>query len=267
MAAMTCAAKEVLQSIDPNLKLIGPAATGLWMDEYIEAGGAACVDILNIHEYFAPPTMEGTMPANLANLKFMMLDYNLFNKPIWNTEGAPRCNDLGISYCAPNYSPSDGVLRGTMIRALALQWANGVTNFDYFFMEGGFEPWSGLVLRKPAGSTCQSTDNGCLSHMTPTPMGEGYIKAGQWMKNMRLTAAYTNAAKDVFIFKMKTSTGALRYLIWTTAAAGKIVRAPAIWAITTVEQTTGSSSSYSYDFWGTGADIALTALEPVLLKP
>lgn len=268
LAAMTCAAKEALKAADPNntydLKLIGPSSSPYWLDEYIEAGGAACVDIMNIHGYVAPQSIEATLPAELANLKFTMANYKLTNKPIWNTEGAVRCTD-GTSFCSAGYIPGDGVLRGSLVRALGLMWANGVTNFDYFFLEGGFESWSGLALRKPANSNCQQTINGCLPYMTLTPVGQGFAKAGSWMKGKQLMSAYANSTKDVYILKMKTSAGVVSYLIWATGT-GKTVRFPKGWAIKSVESLTGSVSTYSYNWRGTGSDVVLNPLEPVMLK-
>lgn len=272
MAAMACAAKDALKSADPNntygLKLVGPAVTGLWMDEFVEAGGADCVDILNFHAYVSPTSAENTLSTVTANIKFMMADYLLTDKPLWNTETGARCLDGGVQFCPGNYTPSDAVLRGTWIRSLAMQWANGVSNSNYFFMEGGFESWSGLVKRKPAGSTCQSSINGCLSDMTATPLGEGFAKAGPWLKNMKVTAAYTNATRDVFIFKAQdANTGAKRYLVWSNAATAKTVRFPYGWSIKTVEPTKGAAAGYSYNGFGIGADVSLNPLEPVLLKP
>lgn len=268
LATMTCKAKEALQAADPNntygLKLIGPAVGGAWLDEYLEMGGGNCLDIFNYHSYFSPVTAESTLPADVANVKFTMKAYGLTNKPIWNTESGAHCDGSTGVLCPANYVPSTGVQMGTLPRALALQWANGVTNSNYFFMEGAFESWTGLVQRKAAGSNCQATVNGCLSEMALLPLGKGFVKAGSWLKNTKLLSAYT-MPQGIYIFKLQTAAGALRYLVWSTSSTATTIRAPYSWDIRSVERLDGTSTTYGYSVW-VGYDITLNPLEPILLK-
>ena len=48
---MSKAAKEALTEVGLGQKLVGPAVGGAWMDDYLEAGAGAYIDIFNFHGY------------------------------------------------------------------------------------------------------------------------------------------------------------------------------------------------------------------------
>lgn len=266
LASMTAVAKQALKEVDPSdtykLRLIAPAVSDIWMDQYLRAGAGANLDIFNVHQYISPVTIEADVPAAMANAKLMMQAYGL-KLPIWNTETGASCGDYGV-LCPANYVPSDSVLRGVQPRSLAVQWANSVSNVGYFFMEGWGPTWEGLVQRADPNINCANTaPDYCTPYMPLQPMGTGFAKAAAWLKNGKLSSAYKMSNADIYIFKFTTSAGAKRYLVWTTAASAQTVTAPYAWAGKTVTDTAGGVTTLgSYT-----AAFTLKPNEPLLISP
>jgi len=277
MVDLACHAKAVLATVDPSIKVISPSITSGGipaLDEFFRLGGDKCVDIIGYHSYFSPTMPESNMPAEVANVKLLMKAYanntnKLTDKPIWNTEGGVGCV-YGVT-CPTGYTPPTAVQQGLITRTTALQAANGVSNFDFYFMEGVDlnEPWRGLVQRKPAGSNCAQTPNiGCLNEMPLTPLGKGFAKAGQWLKGSKVYSAYVMQDQGIYIYKLRTSTGAARYLVWSTAAAAQQVKVPLNWAVKTVAHTDGSVGTLPFSGGTfTGPIFTLNPMDPVLLAP
>lgn len=251
MAQLTEQAKLALTAVNAGQKLVGPAADGAWMDRYLKAGAGKHIDIYNFHGYITPYRVETDLVAAVANVKLKMAEYGLGAKPIWNTESGASCGQDGSS-CAgirPALTSTQWLLdqQGLIPRSLAVQWANGVSNMDYFFLEGWDEGWSALVSRPPNGVKnpdgsisypCNQQPQGapyyCTGLMPATPLGKGYSKAAEWLKGTKLYSAYKMADQDIYIFKLRTATGAQRYLVWNASTSTKQVSAPLPWNIKTV---------------------------------
>ncbi|WP_290904675.1 glycosyl hydrolase [Aquabacterium sp.] len=266
LASMTAVAKQALREVDPTdaykLRLIGPAVGGVWLDQYLRAGAGANLDIFNVHQYLSPTTIEADVPAGIANAKLTLQAYGL-KLPIWNTESGIHCGPGG-SLCPVNYAPSDSVLRGMEPRSLAVQWANGVSNVDYYFMEGWGPAWEGLVKRADPSIGCANTPPSyCTPFMPLQPMGTGFAKAAAWLKNAKLTSAYKMASADIYIFKFTTPAGAKRYLVWTTGTSDQVVTAPSAWAAKTVSDTAGAAVPLATSTTA----FTLKSNEPLLISP
>lgn len=264
---MTCHAKDVLRTVDASIKVVAPSFTtgGIpAFDAFLALGGGDCVDVVNYHNYFSPFMAESDIAGTVANMKFLMASYGLGNKPLWNTEGGAGCV-AGIS-CPTNDTLSDSTLRGTIPRVVAMQWANGVSNFNYYFMEGfdPQQPWNALVGMPPAGSNCaQIPDKGCVDYMPLTALGQGFALGGKWLKSTKLYSAYVMPDQGIYIYKLRTTSGAMRYLVWSTAATAQAVKAPLNWNIKSLSRTDGTTSTLFYSTAG----FMLNPLDPVLLAP
>lgn len=259
LAEMTRRAKKALNEVGKGQLLIGPAVTGAWMDEYLDAGAGQYIDIYNFHGYFTPYATESELASAVANVKLKMRDWGQSNKPIWNTEGGAYC---GADKVSCNQQPTEDVQLGMIPRALAVQWANGVSNADYFFMEGWVpgEPWTALASRPSNPAACVgSYPDYCTPYMPLSPLGKGFAKAGDWLKNGKLTSAYMMPNEKIYIFKY-TLNGTQRYLIWNASATDISVSAPSAWAIKSVTEMGGQTYSPGYAF-------TLKARSPVLLMP
>lgn len=241
LAELTHEARLALDSVKAGQKLIGPAADGEWMDRYLTAGAGNDIDIYNFHGYITPYRVETDLVAAVGNVKLKMAEYGLGNKPIWNTESGAHCGPNGSSCTGirPAQNSTQWLLdqQGLLPRSLAVQWANGVSNMDYFFLEGWDEGWTALVSRPGPTlpySCSQSWPYYCSGKMPATPLGKGYSKASEWLKGTKLYSAYKMADQDIYIFKLRTANGAQRYLVWNASTTTKQVSAPLSWNIKTV---------------------------------
>ena len=203
LAKLTQFARTALTQAEQTLgrpgyfKLVGPTPTYLGsstIDDFLAAGGGQWVDMISYHGYYTPGNLEHRVAADIANVKLLMAAYGWGNKPNWNTEGAPGCASeapTGVDYvnCPWGATPPVEVQRGLHVRALASMLANGVSNFDYYFMEGTnqtAEPWRALAT-EASGFTAL------------TAQGEGFKKAAAWLKGTKLTSAYQMASLPVVI--------------------------------------------------------------------
>ena len=239
-----------------TFKLIGPTPTPLGMrmlDDFLRAGGGSDIDIVGYHSYYTPYDLENILAADVANVKLVM-DKNGINKPIWNTEGAPWC-DASVAGCT-SVSPTTAEVKGLHVRALAMMWANGVSNFDYYTLKGGtpIPDWARLVL---PGTT------------TPPALadaGAGFKTASDWFTGMKMTSAYKLASPSVYIFHLSNiATGAKSYLIWTTQSTSASVQVPMTWLVSQYKSTSSPSSFTPLNT--TTRALTLTPYVPVMLVP
>lgn len=288
---MACIAKEELAGT--GIQLIGPnLLPDTFSDEFLKAGGGDCVDILSMHAYFTPFTIENDLPRRIANIKFLVKEHGLQGKPLWLTEGAAHClpdpskptenlcRNLDV-FGSTTRTPTDAELKGALPRAVASMWASGIRNFDYFFQEGGFDSWSGLTAVPPPNDPCRfdAANNYCRSLMPSTSLGKGYAWASNYFNNGQLQAAYTNQAGDVHIYQYLNNNGYTRRVIWNTGSSIKQVVLPTGWGVTKTTNLDGLTSTYGTQKICTksilglcvqtttvGADLALKPLEPVFLE-
>jgi len=275
LAEMTCAARDVVNEEafkvggKPIVKIVAPSLAGddLWkMREMLEAQTAEvtprtvgeCADIFATHIYLTGYAPEIVSTPRVANLQLLLKSLHLENKPLWNTEGSSTC-DL---HCPAGYVPSAGQAKGMLPRMFATMWANGISNFDYFLMEGGAEPWMALVSLP---GTPESTA-GAL-----TPMGMGYATAVNWFKGATLQAAYrtgpqrsASAPLPIHVQKIEQSSKKLTYMVWSDVDVNfSKVSAPAAWKAQRVQRADGTITVLPTPT----TSFALKAREPVLLTP
>lgn len=272
LVEMAQVAREALNQVDAGIKLVGPAATGPFLDDFLRLGGGKHIDIFNVHVYLSPTRTEPAVVAALANAKFMMRAYGLASKPLWNTESGVTCGSRGL-LCPQGYIPSTTEQYGLMPRVIGMHWANGVSQYNFHFMEGWnrqAEPWSALVQARDPDSACVEVGPWfCFSEMPPTPLGVGYIKSSWWMQGMSLQSAFTvyNGGEPIHVLIMQSATSPLRRMLaWTSGKTNQVIKLPAAWRVQTAEFI-DRSQAYTYDANGVGADLTLRPNEPVLLRP
>lgn len=273
LAELTREAKAALNEVGKGQQLIGPAVYGSWMDRYIKAGAGEHIDIFNFHGYFSPHLVEADLPPLLAQVKLKMMEYGLSTKPLWNTESGTFCGTTG-ELCTGR--PTVQEQFGMLPRALALQWANGVSNADYFFMEGWDTDWNGLVQRPTEkltladGTTVINECNQwkydptyCTEEMRITPAGAGFATFGKWLKDAKLYSAYKMSSENIYIYKLRTASNVQSYLVWTSDSVSKQVKPPTAWGVKRIHSLdSGDSAGTSYT---AGSVITLPPRMPVLL--
>lgn len=240
MVEMARIAREELKAADPNNVLVSPGlSTGQgfsWLDRFLAAGGGAHVDHIGFHWYYSVEPEK--LLASIQNVREIMRNHGVDNKPLWNTEGAPLCNSAVVN-CS-TWVASTAEQRSVNARAAMIMWIKGISNFNYYFWENG-ETQRKLV----------QSDN-----ITPTTGSDAYAEAIRWMKGARFTDAYRVADK---VYVVRMNRGTENYTVLWSTVAGTQVSLPAGWGMTRVRNLAGVESTLS------GSTLTL-GLEPVLVK-
>jgi polysaccharide biosynthesis protein PslG len=130
--------RTIVQSVDPNAKILSPAGSDMYqklknacwaaktIDQYFAAGIGPYIDVVNFHAYFAAPDATD-QPENyvlqVQCIRDMMAARGQQDKPLWASEGSWAHNwDL------PN--PDDQA--AFVARSYLLMWSLGVKRFYWF---------------------------------------------------------------------------------------------------------------------------------------
>lgn len=90
LVGLTCEAQHVLKAIDPAITLVSPASAGggrhiKYLDEFLAAGGAKCVDVV-AHHFYVPRFGPEAMVPLIREVKQVMARRGVAQLPLWNTE-------------------------------------------------------------------------------------------------------------------------------------------------------------------------------------
>ncbi|WP_157991527.1 GH39 family glycosyl hydrolase [Caldimonas tepidiphila] len=222
MVELARVAREELKAADPANVLVSPGLTmgqGLrWLHRFLAAGGGRHVDVIAFHWYYdsAP---ESLLPA-IANVRQLMRQHGVADKPLWNTEGGLVCNKR-LRDCSPMRLGEDEQL-GLHARAMLLMWSAGVARFDYYFWEGR---WPGEALLEG-------------DFRTPTLAGRGRAEAVRWMRGARVLDAF-HVGERVWVLRMQR--GERRFsIVWATEPTE--VRLPREWGSTRLRRLDGRAA-------------------------
>jgi hypothetical protein len=254
MVEMARIAREELKAADPANVLIAPSYTGaglLWLNSFFGSGGKNYVDAIAIHGYYALD-VEGLL-TGVSNLRSIMKNHGLENKPIWNTEGGLSCT-INMASClaaAPAGKTSVTAMelpiaaqRGALARGFAFMWTNGIVNFNHYTLEGTPDT---PALADPA-----------TNYTTQTPFGIAFLTSSKWIVGSSVVDAYLTP-EGIYVFKIKTAANKAAYMVWSTKGTLK-VRTPTTWPITKLNRLDSTSVALS-----AGSLFDLTD-EPVLLN-
>ncbi|WP_047193325.1 glycosyl hydrolase [Caldimonas brevitalea] len=241
MVEMARIAHEEVKAVDPTNVLVSPGVTsgqGMgFLNNFLAAGGGAHVDNIGYHWYFS--TSPEKLAPMIGNVRQMMNNYGVGNKPLWNTEGAPGCDALTTT-CA-TFVPTQQQVRSSTARALMIMWAKGVSNFNYHIWE------SGDALARMVEDDFR----------TPTEASTSYSTMVSWMRGARLLDAYALNGQ-VYVFKLQRGTE-YQYVLWSTVE-GQQVQLPDAWTVSTAATLQNTSSALP-------ASRRITlGLEPVMLR-
>ncbi|MBC7784032.1 MAG: discoidin domain-containing protein [Burkholderiales bacterium] len=85
---------ETVKSVNPKLKVIGPATVSIipdgeglyWLSDFLDAGGGKYIDALSFHFYNSNYGSLAQMRRSLDGLKALMAKHGLQDMPLWQTE-------------------------------------------------------------------------------------------------------------------------------------------------------------------------------------
>jgi hypothetical protein len=153
-------AAQIIHEIDAGAKIVSPAATTAngvgWLNEFLAKGGAQYVDVIGFHFYVTPQPPE-TMVLLIREVKRVMKENGVAEKPLWNTE---------TGWAGPKPFPSQELAAAYLVRAQVLAWANGVQRFYWYAWDN--HSWVSL----------QTTE---ADSRELTAAGKAYAWAEKWM--------------------------------------------------------------------------------------
>jgi glycosyl hydrolase family 39 (putative alpha-L-iduronidase) len=172
MVALTQEASEIIHRIDPTAFVVSPAATtnsGIaWLSQFLNLGGGRYVDVIAYHFYVSPQPPEAMVPL-IEQVRQIMSDTGVSDKPLWNTESG---------WQVPKPFPSADLAAAYLARAYILNWASGVSRFYWYAWDN--HAWVSI----------QTTG---ADSRTLTPAGQAYGIIEKWLGQAELNNCEENA--------------------------------------------------------------------------
>jgi hypothetical protein len=243
LVEMARIAAEELHAVDPQNRLVGPGFTAgqgmAALDDLLAAGLGNYVDDIGYHFYYS--TNPEAVGAQLDNVRGVMKNRGVGDKPLWITEGAFVCDSL-LADCTTAL-PDLAQQRSVNARAMFMMATRGVANFNFYVYEST-DPWRKLV---------NGTD-----FTTLTDEGRTLSEARSWLRGTRIVDAF--AINDT-IHALRLTRGTENSVVLWSSHAGTVVNLPSAWGVTRLRTITGTDSAIP-----AGGQITI-GLEPVLLRP
>lgn len=90
LVELTCEASRILKAIDPSIRIVSPASAGAgghiqYLDKFLAAGGAGCIDVV-AHHFYVPRHGPEAMVPLIREVKAVMQKNGVGKLPLWNTE-------------------------------------------------------------------------------------------------------------------------------------------------------------------------------------
>lgn len=206
MVEMGGIAKRVLNEVDPEAKLVSPAAdSGLHgikrLKAWLDAGGGEVSDVIAYHIYVTPPEQ---IPGVVRALRNLVNQYGLSGVEIWNTESGfvvespdREAKVTGSEVFGEVLNVEKGAAYAS--RALILGAASGL---DRYFWYSWDIPTMALADGK--GKTI-------------TPVGNAYIKTERWLRGATISECQT-ADDKLWVCTLNRGARQAR-LVWNTTGA------------------------------------------------
>jgi len=91
LARMTGDAGTIIKNIDPAARIVSPGpVTGdyTFMSQFLNAGGAATVDVLAFHGYVSKGRSPESVLSDISGIRKAAAESGVSSKPVWDTEGS-----------------------------------------------------------------------------------------------------------------------------------------------------------------------------------
>lgn len=215
MVFLTKVAYDTLKSIDPNIKIISPSATGKygykWLDDFLNKGGDKYIDIIGYHFYVMPGPPENIIPL-IQKVKNVMRKHSL-TLPLWNTEaGWDRqrtfTDDEAAAYVARSY---------------ILNWTEGVQRFYWYAWDD--TNWIGLRMTRDDNKTI-------------TPAGTAYAQIQNWLIGRSIDSC-SREENGVWMCSISSKSTRLGVIMWSEKGTQVLQLRNAMYSV--LEQLDGAS--------------------------
>lgn len=195
-----------VKRIDPNAKIVSPAASGdrtsngvQWVDRFLDDGGAKFFDVLGYHFYVGEHSPEAMLPV-IRDLQDSLRRHGT-SKPIWDTEIGWGGNQEPLGDLGPGY----------VARTFLLSWAAGVSRVYWY-------QWNSQCWAKLRMTTSQTAAADCGSGRTLTGTSEAamaYAETQKEMVNSHMKSCALNA--ETWVCQMVLSSGRNVWALWTVS--------------------------------------------------
>ena len=252
MVDLTCEAHKVLHEVSANNRVVSPSMIGVGtvpdrFEDFLRAGGKACIDVVGYH-FYVPHREPEEIVALVQRLQQIMARQGVGDLPLWNTESGWWIENTD----------------GSPETAADRRWRR-VSNAD-----GAAVVARSLILGRWAGLArfyWYAWDNGVLGLIEPTtgaikPAGVAYDTLARWMKGAKPQCAVAN---EQWVCSLPAEGDAqLRRLAWRTGKnAGEFV-VPGTERLLAVERLDGKRVEQAAGATPVLKTIALDG-EPVLI--
>ncbi len=191
MVTLTREASEIIHRIDPAAQVVSPAATTVsgvaWLAQFLNLGGGKYVDVVAYHFYVSPQPPEAMVPL-IQQVRQIMRDTGVGDKPLWNTESG---------WQVPKPFPSNELAAAYLARAFVLNWAAGVSRFYWYAWDN--HAWVSIQTTWPDSRTI-------------TPAGQAYATVQRWLTGTELDGCEENS-DHVWMCRL-TRNGSPSWIIW-----------------------------------------------------
>lgn len=206
MVAMGSIAKQVLNEVDPDAKLVSPAVDARMiglkrLNAWLDAGGGRVSDVIAYHIYATPPE---AIPDVVKAIRGVLKKHDLDHLELWNTESGflietpdRKVSPTGGSVFAEVLSQQLGA--AYMSRSLILGAASGLDRFYWY-------AWD-------IPDMAMSTGRG--QHISP--VGLAYIKTERWLRGAMIRECRTTNG-SLWICELSRGARQAR-LVWNTKGA------------------------------------------------
>lgn len=230
MVEMGVIAKRVLNELDPEAKLVSPAAdSGLpglkRLKAWLDAGGGKVSDVIAYHIYVTPPEK---IPGVVRALRNLVNQYGLTEVEIWNTESGfiienpdKKAEVTGSEVFGEVLTVEKGA--AYVSRSLVLGAASGLDRFYWY-------SWDipTMALAEGKGKVI-------------APTGNAYIKTERWLRGATINECRTEDEK-LWICTLERGARKAR-LVWNTTGA-HTWKVPAKWGAQKYETLLGGLPNF-----------------------
>lgn len=90
LVELTCEAHRILKAIDPAIRMVSAGSAGggrhiKYLDDFLAAGGAKCIDVV-AHHFYVPRFGPEAMVPLIREVRQVMVKRGVADLPLWNTE-------------------------------------------------------------------------------------------------------------------------------------------------------------------------------------
>lgn len=202
MLRLTCSAARIIREVDPNARLVSPAATDrdagvAWLGRFLDAGGAKCVDVIGFHFYTLAHEDPETLPRLIQAVRRLAAAHG--GLPVWNTETGWYFANARVPPRTRYRVREPQEAAAFVMRALVLAAAEGVERFFWYAWDN---PTMGGLIEPDSGE--------------PKPAAHSLAVTIRWLVGSRVGPC-SGRADGVWLCRLEHAGRGRAWLAWATA--------------------------------------------------